>query len=624
MSITSSTPCAGSRAARPCAARRLVGMCGITGYTGPRVAGQLEQMTQALIHRGPDDEGFYEDDRMHLGMRRLAIIDLEHGDQPKRSANGRYVLMFNGEIYNYRELKAELEAAGARFTTNSDTEVVLRLFETEGIAGIERLVGMFAFAIYDATVGTLHLVRDRLGKKPIYYTEAEGRLVFASEFAAIPLDDRVRHIDTRSLVWYFGEKTTPGDASIDTRVRKLPAGHWLRRDADGTIRVERYWEIQPGRVAVPSDEGTIVDELDRRIAESVRLRMVADVEVGAYLSGGIDSSLCVAHAAAVHGARLKTYCLVYDDPVNEKAADREFAKLVSERYGTEHHEVLLTPDGLRDELPKIVASFGQPNSAVLANWFISKEMGKAVKVALSGDGADELFGSYFLHRAAAALQDGRDDGSPEATFARAHKGAPLASLVDGFAVFPSSELDLLLAPIPHAGATFCEMLAAREAALRCTDPLDRMLEFDCRNLLVDQILNYADVLAMAHSLEIRTPFLDHRLVDLVFSVPSRSKIKDGQTKWLLKQVALRYLPRELVERKKEGFVEPSVYWIQRELKDWCRAQFASPRFNALGYLDTAYARGLVDRFYSAPTFDVAKKVWTLLMYALWEQTIVGP
>jgi asparagine synthase (glutamine-hydrolysing) len=599
-------------------------MCGITGYTGPRLAGQLERMTQALIHRGPDDEGFYEDNTMHLGMRRLAIIDLEHGDQPKRSVDGHYVLVFNGEIYNYQELKAALEATGSRFATSSDTEVVLRLFETEGVAGIDRLVGMFAFAIYDTRSGTLHLVRDRLGKKPIYYREAEGQLLFASEFAALDLNDRDGHIDTRSLVWYFGEKTTPGDASIDTRVRKLPAGHWLRRDRDGTTCIERYWEIRPGRVQVPTGESAMVDELDRCIAESVRLRMVADVEVGAYLSGGVDSSLCVAHAAAVHGSRLKTYCLVYDEPVNEKATDRKYAQLVAERYGTSHHEVVLTPDDLRDELPKIVASFGQPNAAVLANWFISREMGKVVKVALSGDGADELFGSYFLHRAAAAQRDGRDDASLEAAFARSHRGAPLASLIDGFAVFPSAELDLLLAPIPRAGALFREMLDDREAELRCTDPLDRMLEFDCRNLLADQILNYADVLAMAHSLEIRTPFLDHRLVDLVFSLPSAFKIRNGETKWLLKQVATRYLPRDLVERKKEGFVEPSVYWIQRELRDYCRAQFASPRFNALGHLDARYARGLVDRFYATPTFDVAKKVWTLLMYALWEQTIVGP
>lgn len=599
-------------------------MCGITGYAGERVPGQLERMTAALIHRGPDDEGFFEDGRMHLGMRRLAIIDLAHGEQPKASADDRYVLIFNGEIYNYRELKAELEAEGQDFSTNSDTEVVLRLFEIGGVRSVERLVGMFAFAIYDTRTGELHLVRDRLGKKPIYYAQDGERFAFASELTALPIADRARHVDASSLVWYFSQKTTPGDRSIDTRVRKLPAGHWLRRDANGTIEVKRYWEIAPGRASFPADECAIVDELDHLVGRSVELRMVADVEVGAYLSGGLDSSLCVAHAARIAGSRLRTFCLVYDEPVNEKAADRRFARLVSETFGTDHHEVLLTPDLLREELPKIVASFGQPNSAVLANWFISREMGKVVKVALSGDGADELFGSYFLHRASAKLLGTADDVSPEAVFARAHRGAPFASLLDAFGVFSAGELDRLVRPPWTAGAVLRGMIAAREAELRCTDPLDRMLEFDCRNLLVDQILNYADVLAMAHSLEIRTPYLDHRLVDFAFSVPSSLKIRHGETKWLLKQVALRHLPRELVERPKEGFVEPSVYWIQHELRDWCREQLTSERFNALGLLDGAYAQGVVDRFYEAPSFPVAKKVWSLLMFALWEQTIVGP
>src|SRR5437588_12651347 len=219
-------------------------MCGIAGYTGPRVPDQLERMTSALVHRGPDDEGFYEDERVHLGVRRLAIIDLVHGEQPKASADGRYVLIFNGEVYNYRELRDGLEASGQRFVSSSDTEVVLRLFENHGIDCVDRLVGMFAIAVYDTRTGALYLIRDLLGKKPLYYIHdaATRRLVFASEFAALPLEDRSAHVDLRSLVWYFGEKTTPGDASIDDRVRKLPAGHWLRFDRSGEVELRRYWE----------------------------------------------------------------------------------------------------------------------------------------------------------------------------------------------------------------------------------------------------------------------------------------------------------------------------------------------------------------------------------------------
>lgn len=600
-------------------------MCGIAGYVGAHEPHRLEAMVAALVHRGPDGAGFFEDGAVHLGMRRLSIVDLAHGQQPKVSADGQVVVLFNGEIYNHVELRAELTAAGASFESTSDTEVILQGYLAWGIAVLDRLVGMFAISLYDRRSGELLLIRDRLGKKPIYYTHAGTTLAYASEYPvlAAALRDQVDHVDPAALAWYFSQKTTPAGHSIDDRILKVPAGHLLRVALDGTVTSERWWQIAAGRVLVPPAERAIIDDIERLLTDAVALRMRADVEVGAFLSGGIDSSLCVALAARCTDKPLKTYCLVYDQEINHKSADRRWSREVAERYGTRHREILLTPALLAEALPRIVRHYGQPNSAVLSNWFISAEMGKELKVALSGDGADELFGSYFLHRAAAAVAalDAGDESAiacipaAEATFAREHREDPHALLADAFAIFPELELRRLA---PGLGVSSRALLEARERELVSRGRVDRALEFDCRNLLVDQILNYSDTLSMAHSLEVRTPFLDHRLVDYMFSVPGELKMRPGETKRLLKAVARRHLPEDLITRPKEGFVEPAVYWIGDSLRDFARGYLLAPRFNRLGLLDGSYARELVDRFDRDRDFSTGKKVWNLLVYAIWE------
>ena len=611
-------------------------MCGIAGYTGSAVPGQIETMVAAMVHRGPDDDGFFEAPSVHLGMRRLSIVDLATGKQPKVSADGTIAVVFNGEIYNCVELRQELEASGHHFTSHSsDTEVIVELYRAHGLAFVDRMIGMFAIALYDLGRGELLLIRDRLGKKPIYYQHdaATVHLAFASEFTVLPLTDRVAHIDRSSLAWYFSQKAMPSEHTIDDRVQKVPAGSMLRyRVADGLCTIERYY-AGPASEAKPPvvvDEQEAADQVEAILKDAVRLRMRADVEVGAFLSGGIDSSLVVALASALTDKPLKTYCLVYDQDINEKARDREMSRLVSERYATRHREVLLTPALLMEELPKIVRHYGQPNSAVISNWFISREMGRELKVALSGDGADELFGSYFLHRTASALdayrRSRRDDvlaalPAGEAAFVRSAADETFAEVVDRFAVFNDAELTQLLAPGRFRPGTVLEMIAAREQRLTCVDPLSRMLEFDCENLLCDQILNYSDTLSMAHSLEVRTPFLDHRLVAYAFRLDPRLRIKDGVTKYVLKQVARRYLPEALVTRPKEGFVEPAAYWIADEMREFCRAYFESPAFNQLGLINLDYARETIARFYRDREFHMAKKVWSLLMFAIWERSI---
>ncbi len=604
-------------------------MCGIAGYRGPKVEGRLEAMTLAMRHRGPDDDGFYEEGDVHLGMRRLSIVDLESGKQPMFDTARDVVVLFNGEIYNYVELRDELTAKGTRLVSKSDTEVIAHLYAAEGIAFVDRLVGMFAISLYDRKTGDLFLVRDRLGKKPIYWAhdDATGSVVYASEIIALPITRDAAHVDRESLAWYFSQKTTPGSASIDSRIKKVPAGHYLRVPRGGAPELVRWWNLGASKTRSPKDEGGLVDEIDALIRDSVRLRMRADVEVGAFLSGGVDSSLTVALASRLTDKPLKTYCLVYDQEINHKSSDRKYARIVSERCGTRHREVLLTPEILAEALPQIARHYGQPNSAVLSNWFISREMGKELKVAISGDGADELFGSYFLHRIAGALSEAERRGDdvpldrlPEAEqrFAHANRRRSWAELADGFGVFTTDELRKLFRPGALDAEAVIRGLRAREAELVSTDVLDRALEFDCRNLLVDQILNYSDTLSMAHSLEVRTPFLDHRLVERMFTVPAEHKIKSGETKWLLKQVARRYLPEDLIVRPKEGFVEPAVYWIKNELADLCKSYLLSETFDRQHLLDRAYVRALVDRFYAEGDFSTGKKVWNLLMFAMWE------
>jgi asparagine synthase (glutamine-hydrolysing) len=358
--------------------------------------------------------------------------------------------------------------------------------------------------------------------------------------------------------------------------------------------------------------------------------MRADVEVGSYLSGGVDSSLGVALASRCTPRPLKTYCLVYDEEIGHKSSDRRFARLISERYGTNHHEVPLTPALLVEDLPRIVAHYGQPNSAVISTWFVSRAMAKDIKVALSGDGADELFGSYFLHRVAGALSELTHDpsaldhvGPAEAAFARENREVAYARLVERFGVFTDDELRWLLRPDVYRVGAVLDRFAALEADLSSKDQLDRALEFDCRNLLCEQVLNYSDQLAMAHSIEVRTPFLDHRIVDFAFSLPVWMKIRRGETKWLLKRVASRHLPEELVFRPKEGFVEPAVYWLRRELRDFWRDRILGASFDRLGLLQPDYARAVATRFDESGDFSLGKKVWSLLVYALWEENVLA-
>ena len=601
-------------------------MCGIAGYTGPSVPGKLRAMADSLLHRGPDEEGFFDSDNIHMCMKRLAIVDLKTGKQPQYNASRSLVVMFNGEIYNYRELRKDLTRTGYKFETeSSDTEVIVHLYDHYGINFVSKLFGMFAIALYDKKKDQLILIRDRMGKKPIYYSlnSETGNFQFASEFNSLIRGTNFSksNIDSESLAWYFSQKTTPQHSSIHSRIKKIPPSHYLIF-RNGKIKIRRYYDFIQQRRLRKITPARATDKLEELINDAVTLRMRADVEVGAFLSGGIDSSLCVAMASKMTSVPIQTYCLIYDEKIYNKDQDRRFAAKVSKLYKTSHNEIVLTPEKLAAQLPDIVRHHGQPNSAVISNWFVSQVMGQKVKVAISGDGADELFGSYFLHRAMSLKEKNAKPAfhmKQEIEFIKTNGNRPFYEIIDKFGVFTDEEMTKLFNPGSYRKGNILKLIKIRERLLKTKGPLSRSLEFDCRNLLVEQILNYADLLSMAHSLEVRTPFLDHRIVEFAFSLPSEFKIKKGEIKWILKQVAERWLPKELVYRKKEGFVEPAIHWLGKELREFCLSYLESPEFNRLSLLNLSYVEELKRKFYSSHDFFVGKKIWSLLIFALWER-----
>ncbi len=622
-------------------------MCGIAGFLGAPDRPRLERMVAAMHHRGPDGRGMHESPWAQLGMARLAIVDLAGGDQPFVSQDGGVAMVCNGEIYNHRPLRRMLEERGVRFRSDhSDVEVILRLYELEGIRCLERLDGMFAVAIADHRAGVLHLARDRVGERPLYW-RADGGVAFASEFNVLAADlpggapGRRDDVDGRSLRWFLGLKSMPDDATIDRRIHRLPAGCRLeiRRGQDGRPaappQVQRWWRL-PALAADDAgalDDREAADRFEALLRASIERRLDADVEVGAFLSGGLDSSLAVAMAAARVGRPLRTYSLVYDEEIYRKSEDRRWARVMSERLGTRHTEVLLTPQGLQEALPRIAAAYGQPNSATLSAWFVSQRMHRDIKVAISGDGADELFGSYFLHRTAAAVGEAAGDPAspvlaalPEAerAFALQHLDGNVAAMVSRFAVFTPEEAEALLAPEAPPGLRFDRQVSACVDGLAARDPLGRMLEWDFTHTFVEQVLNYADVLGMAHAVEPRPPFLSPELVSFVFGLPARHRSRGGRTKLLLRLVAERHLPREIVERPKEGFVEPNVHWLAGPLREFANDVLGSADSDRLGLLRPGAARQVLRRFEESGDFRAGKQAWMLLQLGLWQLHRAAP
>lgn len=608
-------------------------MCGIAGITrfdgGEVPLNTLQAMAASIAHRGPDDEGFWRGPGIGLAHTRLSIIDLAGSVQPMESADGRWVMVFNGEIFNYRELRANLSYP---FHTDGDTETILAGIVQHGLAFVERLVGQFAFAIHDRSDGTTHLVRDRLGVLPLHYSIQGGQLVFGSEIKAVlaGLPNRPG-VDLQSLDAYLYGRSVPAPDTLFENISKLEPGHRASITRAGTLTIERYWSPQEADPRGRWTAAAAVDAVDEAVTEAVRAALVADVPVGAYLSGGVDSSLIVAKIAQLQPEhRVQTFAAGFGDIRNDELP---WAKRVSEHVGTDHHEVSVTASDFESLWPKLTWHRDAPMSepADIAVFRLAQTARETVRVVLSGEGGDELFGGYPKYRAARAVEAfsllprglrstagaALDDRLPQ-RLGKARIGLRAASAPSReerfrtwFAPFTTAERHELLGGLPSRRSSPPDTAG--------DDVIRGMLLTDLWAWLPDNLLERGDRMSMAASLELRPPLLDHRLVDLAFRLPSHLKVRGGTTKWLLKEVARRYLPGEVVDRKKVGFRVPLDAWFRSGLRDsmWDRLT-GTDSFVAQTF-DRQAVRRLLERHESG-TFSEESRIWTLMSLEVWHET----
>ncbi len=648
-------------------------MCGICGLLqparlSPDPAALAGRMADTLAHRGPDASGVWADDdgRVALGHRRLSILDLSPlGAQPMHAASGRYTIAYNGEVYSFRDIRQDLEEAGHRFRGHSDTEVLLAGFDAWGIeATLQRAVGMFAIAVWDAEERTLSLARDRMGQKPLYVGWAGRTLVFGSELKALRAHpDFVPAVDRDALALYFQYTYVPGPRTIYRGVRMLPPGTLATIPAerlapgDDLAAFERpFWTLDAAvRQGLDAPfRGTpaeATDALDALLTRAVGDRLVADVPVGAFLSGGIDSTAVVAAATVASSAPVRTFTIGFDDPAYDESGP---AAAVAAHLGTDHTTLRATPQDALDIVPRLGTIYDEPfaDSSQIPTLLVSHLARAHVTVALSGDGGDELFAGYNRHlhvprvwgrvayvpgalrrTASRAMQ-----AVPTATYDRAYaavapalprrmrailpgnKAHKLAGVLDA-----ASPTDLYDRLTRHRSATWPPVLGATSPPVlveqparwpRGLDAVQQMLYLDSKTYLPDDILTKVDRASMDASLEARAPFMDHRLVEFAWTLPTDVKIRDGRTKWLLREVVRRRVPDALVDRPKAGFGIPVGDWLRGPLRPWAEALLEPARLRREGYLD-ADAVAALWAAHLAGRSDARYEVWTVLMFQAW-------
>ncbi len=567
-------------------------------------------------------------------MRRLAIIDVMTGEQPVFNEDRSIAVVFNGEIYNYVELRAELLRAGHQFSTDhSDTEVIVHLYEEHGLDFLHSLNGMFAIALWDQRRRELILARDRLGIKPLYFSQLHDGVAFGSEPKALLEHPEIsREPNLVAMHHYLSLKNVPAPLSAFKQIEQLRNGELAI--CRGREVVRRHWWRPSFDCVADVDEVEAAIEIRRLLEDSVRLQMRSDVPFGAYLSGGLDSSSVVALLAQQGAGKIKTFTLVYEDGFPDKDNDRRFARIVAERCGTEHHEHLVKFDHLPEQLDQVVHAFDEPFSGVISTFFITQSIAQHVKVALSGDGADELFGSYLAHRIAAPLAAygaGRNDPDSLVPFendmarlATLHaRGDEAARRMGLYLLDDQAKSAIYTSRMQDAvGSTTTEALIRnRLRACRSSDPTNRALFLDLDTLLPDQVLPFVDRLSMAHSVEVRPPFLDHRLVEFACSLPGHFKIKAGRVKSILKDAMRGLLPAELISRPKEGFIMPINEWLVGHLASYVHATLAPEKIKRQGLLRPDLVRDMLDAHFSG-RMNFSNQIWNLLMLQLWWEAYI--
>jgi asparagine synthase (glutamine-hydrolysing) len=607
----------------------MCGICGIASGRGVVDRERLGKMAATLVHRGPDSEGMHVEGPVGIAARRLAIIDLTGGDQPIANEDGSVVVVQNGEIYNYRELAHSLARAGHTFHTRSDTEVLVHGYEEWGAGVWERLRGMFAVAVWDARRGRLTLARDRFGIKPLYYRDQGGELSFASELDALPHGD----VDLQALEAFLSFNVVPAPLSIFSDIRKLLPGHTLTWER-GTSTLARFARPGPLPARHDEDEAELVEECRARLRDSVRAHLIADVPVGVLLSGGVDSGALAALAAEESSDAVRTFSIGFEEASFDELAG---ARAVSARYGTRHRELVLRPDGAL-LLPALAQAFDEPfgDSSALPTYLVSKLAAEDVKVALSGEGGDELFGGYYTYVADqlaervgpfASLARPLLERLPTSTrrvsfeykakrFAQAAHLPPLERHHGWKEIFSADAR----AELTGRSSNFDPLAThrARFAETEGHELLTRLQDLDLGLYLVDDLLTKTDRASMAWSLEARVPFMDTVVANFAFSLPVRHKVRGLSKKRLLRQAVLPLLPREVVHGRKRGFSIPAAAWLRGELEPFAREILSPETIRRHGFLQPGAVTRVLDD-HVAGRADLSRQLWGLLAFTLWHE-----
>jgi asparagine synthase (glutamine-hydrolysing) len=638
-------------------------MCGISGAfhdrTGaPVEPGLLRAIGEAQRHRGPDEGDVWCDGFVGLGHRRLSVIDAVGGKQPMSNEDGSIRVVLNGEIYNFPELREELMARGQAFRTQSDTEVLLRLYEHEGPPCVSRLRGMFAFAVWDATARQLLLARDRVGKKPLVYAEVADGLVFASEIAALLQDDRIpRELDLTALDQYLTHLYVPAPRTMLRAVRKVPPGHVL-------ICREGCRELRPYAALSFAEKWSLpeaewIERVRGALTDAVRVRLMSDVPLGALLSGGVDSSAVVALMTQLTGRPVRTFSIGFaEDAYNELP----YARQVAQRLGSEHHELVVRPDAVA-VLPELVRHYGEPfgDSSALPFYYLAQMARGQVTVALSGDGGDEAFAGYERYvkadvrcqmsdvsrkgsrfslssvichlssdictLAGYCLPRGKGSRGPGERLRRLGRFlrlSPEARYAEGMRYFPGSLKERLLTPEARGAIAAEGAVDLFDDLFRGSDGpelLDRLLQVDTRSYLPDDLLVKADIAAMAHSLEVRSPFLDAPLMELAARMPASLKLRDGETKFVLKRALADLLPPEILSRPKAGFALPLNRWLRGPLRAYTEELLLHGPASRRGLFEMRWLREYVAEHMDGRA-DHSGQIWGLMNLELWQQMVL--
>jgi asparagine synthase (glutamine-hydrolysing) len=626
-------------------------MCGIVGIANANSRSVnrevLEKMNACIAHRGPDDDGFYLRENVGLAMRRLSIIDVAHGKQPIHNSDQTAWIVFNGEIYNFQELRADLEKQGDEFYTNSDTEVILHLYDKYGADCVEYLRGMFAFAIWDEHEKTLFIARDRIGKKPLLYSHlADGSLVFGSEFRALlKHPDVSREVDYAAIHHYLSLAYVPAPLTAFQKIRKLKPGHWLLWK-DGEIKTTRYWQPDFSK-KIKISEPDAKEETLRLMREAVKLRLISEVPLGAFLSGGVDSSVVVALMAEQSSTPVKTFSIGFEE---QDFSELKYARMVAEHTGAEHHEFTVKPDAL-EVLPTLVRHYGEPyaDPSAIPTFYVARETRRHVTVALNGDGGDESFAGYERYTAMALAE--RYHKLPkilrQSFIEKAVNLVPTSEIRRSRArdlkrFLQAASLDKVeryftwMSAINRAAKTelYSDGFKNKTEALETRDFLadwfssangsgivDATMMTDQQTYLPDDLLVKVDIASMANSLEARSPLLDHKVIEFAASLPENLKLRGTTSKYLLKKIAAKLVPPKAVYRRKMGFGVPVGKWFRGALEPFLRETLLSEKSLGRGLFRPAVVSRFVNQHVSGER-DFTYQLWTLLMLELWFEEFI--